>query len=91
MVTLAALISGLVASTRTQLPTIATQGPERAKAESRVKRFPRGVGHEMITATHYCLPSAEGLLAPLALPTLVLIMDGSGGTGGCRPQDACGL
>ena len=40
--TLAALISGIVGSKSTQLPTIATKGPDGTKPESRVKRCARG-------------------------------------------------
>jgi len=39
--TLAALISGIVGSKSSQLPSIATQIPDRAKPESRVKRLSR--------------------------------------------------
>jgi len=39
--TLAALISGIVGSKSTQLPTIAAKVPNGTKPESRVKRFPR--------------------------------------------------
>jgi hypothetical protein len=46
--TLAALISGIVASKSTQLPTIAAQVPESAKPESRVKRLTRGVDNERL-------------------------------------------
>ena len=44
LTTLAALISGLVGSRSTQLPTIATQGPDGTTPESRVKRFARWLG-----------------------------------------------
>ena len=39
--TLAALISGIVASQSTQLPKIASHVPNGTKPESRVKRFTR--------------------------------------------------
>ena len=39
VVTLAALISGIVASKSTQPPTIAAHVPDGAQPESRVKRF----------------------------------------------------
>ncbi len=77
MVTLAALISGIVASKRTQLPNIASQVPTGTKPESRVKRFARWVGNATITEQRYFLPYADVLLAHLALQTLVLVMDGS--------------
>ena len=39
--------------------------------------------HTRITAEGYCVPYAEMLRAPLAVPTLGLVMDGSvGGRGG---------
>lgn len=41
LTTLAALISGMVASRSSHLPAIATQVPDSTKAESRVKRFTR--------------------------------------------------
>ena len=81
--TLAALISGIVASKSTQLSHIATKVPDGTKAESRVTRFARWVANALITEEVYFLPYAEMLLAQLALPTLVLVMDGSGvGRGG---------
>jgi Transposase DDE domain len=75
--TLAALISGIVARKSTQLPHIATQVPDGAKPESRVKRLARWVGNDRITEDVYFLPSAEVLLAHLAWPTRVLVIDGS--------------
>src|SRR3989442_1733067 len=44
--TLAALISGIVASKSTQLPTLATKVPDGTKPESRVKRFARWIDNE---------------------------------------------
>lgn len=75
--TLAALISGMVASKSLQLPKIATTVPDGHKAESRVKRFSRWLRNDRITEDVYFLPYAEVLLMHLALPTLVLVMDGS--------------
>ena len=74
--TLAAMISGIVGSQSTQLPKIATQVPDGTKPESRSKRFARWVRNARITEEVSCVPSAQVLLAPLALHTLVLIMDG---------------
>jgi hypothetical protein len=51
--------------------------PDGAKPESRVKRFARWVDNDTITAEVYFVPYAEVLLRPLALQTLVLILDGS--------------
>jgi hypothetical protein len=80
---LAALISGIVASKSTQLPTIATQVPDRCKPESRVKRFTRWVGNDTITTERYFVPYAETLLWHLALQTLVFVIDGSVVGRGC--------
>jgi hypothetical protein len=75
--TLAALISGIVASKSTQRPKMAAQVPDGTKAESRVKRFARWVGNDHSTAERYCVPYAEVVLAHLACQTLVLVIDGS--------------
>jgi len=77
LATLAALISGIVASKSTQLPKIATKVPDGAKPESCVKRFARWVDNVHITTEGYFVPYAEMLLAHLALQTLVLVIDGS--------------
>jgi hypothetical protein len=83
LTTLAALISGIVASRSSQLPQIATKIPDGNKPESRVKRYSRWVGNERVTDTLYFLPYAEMLLACLALETLVLVIDGSAVGRGC--------
>src|SRR5438874_13571598 len=81
--TLAALISGIVGSKSTQLPTIATKVPDGTKPESRVKRFARWVDNDRILEEMYFLPYAEILLLHLALETLVLVTDGSVVGHGC--------
>ena len=83
LITLAALISGIVGSKSTQLPHIAAHVPNGTKPESRVKRFARWVDNAHILEEVYCLPYAEALLRHLALQTLVLVMDGSGVGRGC--------
>ena len=76
--TLAALISGIVGSKSTNLPAIAGKVPDRAKKESRVKRFSRWMKNERINAEVYFLPYADALLASLAADhTLLVAMDGS--------------
>ena len=77
MATLAALISGIVASKSTQLPKVAAHVPTGAQPESRVKRFTRWLRNDQVTATGYFIPYAEVLLTHVALQTLVLVMDGS--------------
>jgi Transposase DDE domain len=81
--TLAAFISGIVGSKSSQLPSIATKVPDRAKPESRVKRLSRWLDNEHIQEEVYFLPYAELLLSHLACATLVLVMDGSGVGRGC--------
>jgi hypothetical protein len=83
LTTLAALISGIVASTSTQLPHIARHVPDGTKPESRVKRFARWIKNDAITDEVYFVPYAEVLLRHLALQTLVLVMDGSVVGRGC--------
>jgi DDE family transposase len=83
VITLAALISGIVGSKSTQLPHIAAKVPNGTKPESRVKRFARWLDNAHILEAVYFLPYADVLLRHLALPTLVLVMDGSGVGRGC--------
>jgi Transposase DDE domain len=83
LITLAALISGIVGSKSTQLPHIAAKVPHGTKPESRVKRFTRWVDNAHILEEVYFLPYAEVLLRHLALQTLVLVMDGSSVGRGC--------
>ena len=81
--TLAALISGIVASKSTQLPHIASKVPDGTKPESRVKRFARWIGNDTITTEGYFVPYADVLLGHFALSTVVLAIDGSGAGRGC--------
>ena len=83
LTTLAALISGIVGSKSTQLPSVATKIPDGTKPESRVKRLTRWLDNERILEELYFLPYAEILLAHLACATLVLVMDGSVVGRGC--------
>src|SRR5947209_1438607 len=77
VMTLAALISGIVGSKSTPLPTIAAHIPAHTTPESRGKRLARWVRNDTMTAEVYCVPYAKAFLAHLALQTLVRIMDGS--------------
>jgi Transposase DDE domain len=83
LITLAALISGIVGSKNTQLPHIAAKVPNGTQPESRVKRFARWLDNAHILEEVYFLPYAAVLLRHLALQTLVLVMDGSGVGRGC--------
>jgi Transposase DDE domain len=81
--TLAALISGIVGSKSTQLPSVATKIPDGTKPESRVKRLTRWLDNDRILEEVYFLPYVDLLLTQLALETLVLVMDGSVVGRGC--------
>src|SRR5438093_12982223 len=83
LTTLAAFISGIVGSKSSQLPSMATKVPDRAKPDSRVKRLSRWLDNDAILEEVYFLPYAELLLNQLALETLVLVIDGSGVGRGC--------
>jgi DDE family transposase len=83
LMTLAALISGIVGSKSTHLPKIAAHVPDGTKPESRGKRFARWVRNDKITADVYFVPYAKALLTHLALQTLGLILDGSVVGRGC--------
>jgi Transposase DDE domain len=83
LITLAALISGIVGSKSTQLPHIAAKVPNGTKPESRVQRFARWFDNDHILEEMYFLPYADILLRHFALQTLVLVMDGSGVGRGC--------
>jgi hypothetical protein len=83
MTTLAALISGIVGSKSTQLPSVATKIPDGTKPESRVKRFTRWLDNDRILEEVYFLPYVDSLLTQLALETLVVVMDGSVVGRGC--------
>jgi hypothetical protein len=83
LITLAALISGIVGSTSTQLPHIAAQVPNGTNPDRRVKRFARWCDNAHILEEGYFLPYADVVLRPLALQTLVRVMDGRGVGRGC--------
>jgi Transposase DDE domain len=83
LTTLAALISGIVGSKSTQLPSIATQIPDGARPESRVKRLTRWLDNARSLEEVDVLPSVDLLLAQLALETLVVVMEGSVVGRGC--------
>jgi hypothetical protein len=83
LITLAALISGIVGSTSTPLPHIAAKVPHGTTPESRGKRFARWCDNAHILEEVSFLPYAEVLLRHLALQTLVLVMDGSSVGRGC--------
>ena len=63
MAPLAALISGIVGSKSTQLPSVASQIPDGAKPESRVKRLTRWLDNARIVEEVYFVPYVDLLLA----------------------------
>ena len=62
LTTLAALISGIVGSKSTQLPSVATKIPDGTKPESRVKRLSRWLDNACILEEVYFLPYVDGLI-----------------------------
>src|ERR671926_141763 len=83
LLTLAALISGIVGSRRCQLDKIAAKVPLSAKPDSRTKRFARWTANDAVTPSVFFLPVAASLLASLAHRPLVLLLDGSTVGRGC--------
>jgi len=80
---LAALISGIVGSGRSNYPQIASKTPDFTQLESRVKRISRFINDVDETRKIHWMPFAAELLANLSTFTLVLIMDGSEVGRGC--------
>jgi hypothetical protein len=62
LLTLATLLSGIVGSRSTQLPTMATKVPAGPKPESRVKHLAHWLGNTHILEEVYFLPYADLLL-----------------------------
>jgi hypothetical protein len=62
LTTLAALLSGIVGSKSTQLPSVATKIPAGTKPESRVNRLPSWLDHERILEEVSFFPSVDLLL-----------------------------
>lgn len=75
---LAAMISGIVSSKRTNYAHIASKVPSFIKLESRVKSYSRWVNKTEAEPEVHCMPYARDLLMGLASAgTLHLVMDGS--------------
>lgn len=78
LVTLAALITGIVGARRSNLPEIASKAPDRAKAESRVKRYSRFLKNEHVTYEAFFMPFLKELLGALAQQgPVAIVVDGS--------------
>lgn len=83
LTTLAAFISGIVGSKKSQLPHIASKIPARATPDSRAQRLARWLRNEDMKEEISFLPSADLLLRQVAGATLVLAIDGSQVGRGC--------
>ena len=83
--TLAALMSGLVGSRRSNFPQMAMKVTDDRRPESRVKKFARWVANDSIETSSYYLPFAQRMLKTLiASPSpLVVIFDTSVVGRGC--------
>ena len=80
--TLAALISGIVGSKSSQLPTLPRRSPMAPNPRAASNALPDG--STTITSWRRCtFPYADVLLRHLALQTVVLVMDGSSVGRGC--------
>jgi hypothetical protein len=83
LLTLAALISGIVGAQHCHLDKLAAKVPLSAKPQSRVKRFARWLANDAISPHIFFLPVAASLLASLAHRPLVLLLDGTTVGRGC--------
>jgi hypothetical protein len=84
LTTLAALVTRIVLGKSCQLPAIARKAPDRAKADSRVKRYTRWIQNERVDYESYYFPFVAALLYRLAaIRELVFIIDGSEVGQGC--------
>ncbi len=81
--TLAALISGLVASGKAHLPAIAAKSKLGGKSQSRQKRYSRWLKNKKIDLPTCFFPFAQALIQGLSGSPLILIMDGSEVGRGC--------
>ena len=83
LLTLAALISGIVGSRKVHLPAIASKTPGQSQRESRIKRFSRWLSNDRIDRNTYFLPFVRVMLQSLPEGPLTLVMDASDVGRGC--------
>jgi hypothetical protein len=81
--TMAAMISGIVASQRTNRSAVANKMPGKERRQSRIQRRTRWLKKDAVTSEAFFLPFADQLLAGLPQGPLVLVMDGSQVGRGC--------
>jgi hypothetical protein len=74
---MAALISGIVGSQRTNLPAVAGEAPFDSQEDSTVRRFERWLQNENIDSETFFFPFAQALIAALSHQPLILTIDGS--------------
>jgi hypothetical protein len=77
LVTLSAMINGIIGSKSCQLSLVALKAPFTSKPDSMVKKFSRWLQNEKITYDSYFLPYATVLLNCLRHQTLAIVFDGS--------------
>jgi hypothetical protein len=80
---LAAFISGMVGSQKSQLPAIANKMSDGTQRQSRIMRLSRWLKNKDVTIESYFAPFAQALLMSLAHVPLVLMIDGSTIGRGC--------
>ena len=80
---LAAFISGIVGSQKSQLPAIANKMTDGTQRQSRIMRLSRWLKNKEVTAETYFAPFAQALLMSLSHVPIVLVIDGSTIGRGC--------
>jgi hypothetical protein len=77
LMTMAALISGIIGSKSCQLPKVSSNVDDGIKPESRSKKFYRLIKNKRFDYETYFLPYASALLSCLGQGTLAFVIDGS--------------
>lgn len=77
LMTLTALICGILGSKQTKLPAIASKTPGPPKRQSRITTLERWLKNKNVALERYYLPCLQDLLHSLPDGPLVLVMDGS--------------
>ena len=80
---LAAFISGIVGSQKSQLPAIANKMTDGTQRQSRIMRLSRWLKNKEVTAETYFAPFAQAVLMSLSHVPIVLVIDGSTIGRGC--------
>ena len=80
---LAACMSGIVGSQKSQLPAIANKMTDGTQRQNRIMRLSRWLKNKEVTAETYFAPFAQALLMSLSHVPIVLVIDGSTIGRGC--------